>query len=129
MQLDFAFLCDAASDAAGKIYALGIGIDRLQVQRLPARHGRLAFVSRVSFDVADAGDRSFSVRLIDADGRDVIPPVQGEMHIAISGPGPAKANLIIDLVNPEFQSHGPHEVTLALDGTALATLPLEVVPG
>jgi hypothetical protein len=35
MQIDFAFLCDAATEVSGKLSALGIGIDRLIVQELP----------------------------------------------------------------------------------------------
>ena len=38
MQVEYAFLCDAATESAGKLNALGIGIDRLLVQQLPQQH-------------------------------------------------------------------------------------------
>jgi hypothetical protein len=128
MRVDYAFLCDAASEAAGKVYALGIGVDRLHVRQLPARHGRLTFVCRLAFDAMDAGDRPFTIRLVDADGRDVLSPVQGQIHLRPEGATATgtKANLLVDLLNAEFNSLGPHELSLAIDGDTVATLPLEV---
>lgn len=68
MQLDFAFLCDAATESAGKLFALGIGIDRLQVRELPARHARMTLVARLVFGATEQGVHAFELRLVDADG-------------------------------------------------------------
>jgi hypothetical protein len=129
VQVDFAFLCDAATESAGKVYALGIGIDRLQVREVPARHGRMTLVARLRFEAEEAGQHRFAIRLVDADGRGLIPDVIGELHVAIPPSAThAKANLLIDLVGPEFASYGPHEATLTVDGSDVVTLPLEVFP-
>jgi hypothetical protein len=127
--VDYAFLCDAATESGGKVYALGIGIDRLQVQDVPARHGRMTLATRLRFGADEAGQRSFAIRLVDADGQAVVPDVIGQMSVAIPPPAThATANLLIDLVGAEFRSYGPHEVTLTVDGEDAVTLPLEVVP-
>lgn len=127
MQLEFAFLCDAASEAAGKIYALGIGVDRLHVRELPARHGRLTLVARLAFPATEQGVHPFELRLVDADGQDVSTPVAGELSVNVSDEATAaRVNILIDVLNAEFRAPGPHELTLSIDGRNLVVLPLDV---
>jgi hypothetical protein len=127
MQLDFAFLCDAATEHGGKLNALGLGIDRLNAGRLPAVHGRLMLVSRFSYGASDVGSRPFTIRITDADGREVGRTVQGEMNLQLGeGTTTARANLLVDLVNLEFTTYGPHEVVVLINGDEMVNLPLEV---
>lgn len=137
MDVEYAFLCDAATEHGGKINALGIGIDHLGVGTLPVTHPRLTLVARLRFedarDLADgeAGDADagvpFTVRVVDADGRDVMPEVAGRFAVqAAPGRRLQGANLLVDLVALRFTAIGPHEVQLASGGTVVATLPLEV---
>jgi hypothetical protein len=119
--------CDAATEAAGKLYALGIGIDRLHVRELPARHARMTLVARLAFDADEQGAHPFALRVVDADGQDVTTPVDGELTIRTPDPATnARVNVLIDVVNTEFRTPGPHELTLALDGATVAALPLDV---
>ncbi len=127
MQVDFAFLCDAATEHGGKLNALGLGIDRLNAGRLPAVHGRLMLVARFSYEAEDAGTHPFTIRVTDADGREVGRTVQGEMKLQLTeGTTRARANLLVDLVNLEFTTYGPHEVVVELDGSETVNLPLDV---
>jgi len=127
MQLDFAFLCDVATESAGKLYALGIGIDRLQVRELPATHGRMTLAARLVFGPDERGTHPFELRLVDADGQDVSVPVAGELSVHTPADvSSARVNVLIDVLNAEFRAHGPHELTLAIDGANAVVLPLEV---
>jgi len=127
MQIDFAFLCDAATESAGKLNALGIGIDRLIVRELPRAHRRLVVVTRVAFAPEDAGPQPFVIELIGPDGREVAPRVQGELNVQLGeGAGAARANIIIEIANAMFSSIGPHEAKLSIGGQEVAVLPLEV---
>ena len=108
MRVDFAFLCDAATEAGGKLNALGIGVDRLLVRELPQTHRRLVVVTRVWFDAEDAGEQPFAIELIGPDGNNVAPKVQGQLNV-------------------QFKSVGPHEAKLSIGGGEVAVLPLEVV--
>ena len=128
MQVDFAFLCDAATEAGGKLNALGIGIDRLIVRELPQAHRRLVVVTRVSFELEDAGEQAFVIQLIGPDGSDVAPMVQGQLNVQMAeGAGGTRANMIIEIANAQFSSVGPHEAKLSLGGDEVAVLPLEVM--
>jgi hypothetical protein len=127
MRVEYAFLCDAATEHGGKVNALGIGIDHLGVSTLPATHPRLALVARLVFEDAEGMAVPFVVKMVDADGRDVIPPVEGRFQVeAAPGRRLDGASLLVDLVNLQFTSTGPHEVQLWSGGEILATLPLEV---
>jgi uncharacterized protein DUF6941 len=128
MRVDFAFLCDAATEAGGKLNALGIGIDRLLVRELPQTHRRLVVVTRVSFQAEDAGEQSFAIELIGPDGSNVAPMVQGQLNVQLTeGAGGTRANMIIEIANAQFKSVGPHEAKLSIGGGEVAVLPLEVV--
>ena len=128
MQIHFAFLCDAAADSGGKVHALGIGFDQITVQRLPAVHPRCVAVVRFAFTRADVGSHLFRLRVLDADGRDVAPMVEGTMNLELAADADrARANMIVDLVQLELRAAGPHEVSVTLDDRPFVSVPFEVV--
>lgn len=127
MRVELAFLCDVATEAGGKLNALGIGIDRLILSELPQQHRRLTVVTRIAFEPEDAGERRFAIELIGPDGSPVTPRVEGAMQVQFGDPPQtSRANILIELANPRFTVAGPHEAKLSLDGVELAALPLEV---
>jgi Family of unknown function (DUF6941) len=124
----FAFLCDAAQESGGKVHALGVGIDRLSLSELPSRVARFVVVIQLSYLPDEAGTKLFTVRAIDADGNDVLPPVNGEMPFReVPDVVSATMNVIVNLDGVTFARFGPHEISVAIDGNRVATLPLEVV--
>jgi hypothetical protein len=127
MDVEFAFLCDAALESGGKVHVLGLGITEVGAVRLPAVHGRISLVTRIAFRRADQGKRHFVVRVRDGDGQVIAPEVQGEMELRLASDVPlARANMLIDLTNLEFKSWGPHEVTVTIDGDEVVNVALEV---
>ncbi|MEX1022567.1 MAG: hypothetical protein WD800_06480 [Dehalococcoidia bacterium] len=128
MQIDFAFLCDAASESSGKVHAIGIGFERISVRSLPVVHPRAVAVVRFGFTRADEGEHPFTLSVLDADGRDVVPKVNGQVNLTVGEESSGgKANMIVDLVQLDLQSYGPHEVTVTFDGREFVSLPFEVV--
>ncbi|MFA7248776.1 MAG: hypothetical protein WC273_04020 [Dehalococcoidia bacterium] len=127
MRLDYAFLCDAATQHAGKVNALGIGIDHIGVSALPALHPRLTLVVRLVFEGAGGASLPLVVRMVDADGRDVVTPVEARFDVrAAPGRQHEAATLLVDLLNLQLTTTGPHEVQVSSTGTPIATLPIEV---
>lgn len=127
MDVEFAFLCDAATESAGKLNALGIGIDRLMLTELPQHHRRLTLVTRIAFEPEDAGEHQIGIELIGPDGTAVAPPVEAQLQIQVADPSQgARANVMIELANPRFTIVGPHEAKVSLDAVELFALPLEV---
>lgn len=127
MRVEYAFMCDAATEHGGKLNALGIGVDHIGVTGLPATHPRLALVARLVFEDAAGSAVPFRVEMVDADGQHVVAPVDGLFHVeAAPGRRLDGASLLVELVNITFTTIGPHEVRLSSNGAAVATLPLEV---
>lgn len=130
MQIDFAFLCDAATEGAGKVHAIGIGFERISVRSLPVVHPRAVAVVRFAFTRADVGEHPFTLRVLDGEGRHVVPQVEGNVKLTVSDDASGgRANMIVDLVQLDLQNYGPHEVTVTFDGREFVSLPFEVVAG
>ncbi|MDO9445374.1 MAG: hypothetical protein Q7K37_08645 [Dehalococcoidia bacterium] len=129
MRVDFAFLCDSAAESNGKIHALGIGLEQIGATSLPAVHPRAVAVVRFSFSRDDVGLLDFVVYVRDADWREAITPVQGEMALTMADEASQmRANMVIELQQLTLQAYGPHEVQVRVDGDEAVALRFEVVP-
>jgi len=129
MRVDFAFLCDSAAESNGKIHALGIGLEQIGAHSLPAVHPRAVAVMRFSFSRGDVGLHDFVVHVRDADGREAIAPVEGEMTLTMADEASQmRANMVIELQQLTLHAYGPHEVQVRIDGEEAVALRFEVVP-
>ncbi|HXH21521.1 MAG TPA: hypothetical protein VNN10_05795 [Dehalococcoidia bacterium] len=129
MQIDFAFLADAAV-AEGKLHALGIGIDVIHARQVPATHPSFALVAQVRASVTEQGTKELVVRLIDEDGGDVAPPVQAQFSIGQPAAGmlESTARIIVGFNNVTFQRYGSYSLHLLVQGHEMARLGLRVIP-
>ena len=129
MQVDFAFLCDAAV-AEGKLYALGIGIDVIYARQVPATHPSFSLVAQVRASVAEQGTKDMTVRLIDEDGADVAPPVQAQITVGQPAAGmlESTARIIVGFNGVRFQKYGAYSLHLVIQGNEMARLGLRVAP-
>ena len=75
MDCQFAFLCDYGQESGGKLHALGVGWDTIYAGTLPARHPMMCFIARLSGTIVEAGTKELGIRIIDADGLDIVPPI------------------------------------------------------
>ena len=130
MRTNFAFLCDAAAQGAeGKISALGIGISQLHAQQVPVQRPQMVLVAQLGFDADEAGTKQLSVRLIDADGGNVIQPVDGQIVFnAPDGALSPVAQVMLEFALVTFPQFGVYSVDLSIDEQSIASLPLEVLP-
>ena len=121
------FLCDSAMDDRGKLHALGVGIDSVQGAELPMTHPRFIIVCVVSYSPVETGSRQMSIRLLDPDARDRIPPIEQSIDFhARPGVVDSSARIIAEVDNVTFEQAGPHAFHLAIDGNEMARLPLNV---
>ena len=130
MDVQFAFLCDfAEDDASGKLHALGIGIDQITANAVPAVHPLLTIVASLGYTGAEAGTKPIAVRVVDADGAHITPPIDAEIALGEpSGGTRGRARLVFNLSGLQFAAYGDYEVQVALAGVSVATLPIRVIP-
>lgn len=124
MECEFAFLCDFAEQDR-KLHAVGIGWETIQAANLPHRQPNMGIVARLRGSVAEAGTKDVSVRLIDADGEDVIPAINQKLKFEPRGIE-GHVNLVVQLTNVQFKSHGAYAVYVTVGGEQKARLSFNV---
>ena len=126
MQLEAFLLCDSAANHGGMLSILGV-FDTLSATSEPIVHRRAAITLRIRFDRSEEGKHTFSLILIDADGRPAGPRTDGEAHIIMPPDCDSLAsNLTIDLIPLVIPRFGAYRLDLILDGELKAGLPLFV---
>lgn len=126
MNIDFAFICDYA-EASGKLNALGIGFDTIYASQLPARHLHFSLVLQIRSTTVEAGQKKIQVNVIDEDGQDVIPAVQGQLNFPrAEGSAHSTGRFVLEFGNLEFKHYGSYLVPVAIEGVEVASLPFRV---
>lgn len=131
MDLDFAFLADAADVASGKLFVMGGAFDTIYVPAVPAVHPILAVVLRLLLGPMDLDRKhKLEVILLDADGRS-IASAPGELLVAKSPESPAgwKQPILLPLrfLNTPFQKTGHYLIEILIDDTRIKAIPLRVM--
>ncbi len=124
MECEFSFLCDFAEQDR-KLHAVGIGWETIQTPSLPHRQPAMGIVVRLRGSVAEAGTKDVSVRLIDADGEDVIQAIQQQLNFEPRGLE-GHVNLVVQLTNVQFKSYGSYAVYVTVGGEQKARLAFTV---
>lgn len=129
LEVDFAFLCDYA-DNIGKLAAFGIGIDTIYAAKVPAVHPLLYAVAALRFSSVEMGQKQLGVRVIDADGVNVIPPIDAPMNVEAPRLGYTYRvqRIALALHGIGFPRYGDYSVRWLVDGNEVKSVPLRVAP-
>jgi hypothetical protein len=127
MDIDLAFLADAATiDASGKLSVLGI-FDRIGVSQFPAQHGRITLVLRFTAGTSEIGSHEVHIRMSDPGGAEVLS-LNGEMQLV--GGAAARDGVrvphILNLDGLVFTGPGSYSFDVKVDGEHHVSLPLSV---
>ncbi len=131
MELDFAFLADAADVSMGKLFVLGGAFDTIHVPGFPANHPMLAVVVRLLLSPSDLDRKhNLQILLLDADAKH-IASANGELMMPKSPDAPAgwKQNVLLPLrfFNVPFKQQGHYSIEILADGNMLKAIPLRVI--
>ncbi len=126
MKTELFAACDYAADYAGKLTVVGI-FDSLGAPQVPVLHPQLSVVAKLRFD---DGPKKVRFTLTDADGRDVLQPI--EMPIVAPATPPETSSSVVNLVMSisavKFERLGEHSLDLTVDGVPVASTPLFLRP-
>ncbi|MEX0784824.1 MAG: hypothetical protein WD557_19495 [Dehalococcoidia bacterium] len=133
MKVQFAFLADFAESTLGnKVSALGLGIDRISVQRFPAVHGIITFVCKVEIETSDNAESllviTFGPRGSDSRERvfaepvPVVPRTSADQLL-----GYHSHTVTLQMIGLRLPAPGLFTFELEADGQHLLALPLAVV--
>jgi hypothetical protein len=125
---DFAFVCDYA-EVTGKINALGIGFDTIHASKIPCKHPHFFLVIQLRANVTEAGEKKLEVRLIDEDGKDIIPTLRGKFIVPKPVAGTESIGRIaIGFKDVEFPRYGSYSLHAVIEGLEMVRVPLRVSP-
>lgn len=128
--MNFAFLCDYADQSGGKLGAFGIGIDIIYAPKMPATHRLFFAVISIRFSSTETGTKQVGIRLIDADGKDVVPPLDTTINVTSPPPGflHKDQRLALGMHNVAFPAYGDYSVRWLVSGQEVKNIPLRVAP-
>ena len=128
MDIDFAFICDYA-ELGAKINALGIGFDTIYAREVPATHPHFYLVAQIRASVAEVGDKAIEIRLIDADGADVIPPISGTFNIPRPPPATTESlgRIVVAFNSVPFPRYTQYSLHVVIQGREMVRIPLRVM--
>jgi len=75
MEIEVFTLCDFAQDNGGKLTIVGT-FDSIGTKKIPATHPSCSLATRLRFSEKETGDHTFKFRLIDAERKELIPPIE-----------------------------------------------------
>ena len=127
MHVDFAFICDYA-EAGNKINAMGIGFERIFAPKVPVKHPHFSVVVQLKFERTETGAKDIQVHLTDADGAEVIPPVNGKIVVNTPPPGmfESSTRLVMEFANVEFKVYGDYAIRVDVDAQEMVSISLTV---
>lgn len=124
MEIEIFTLADFAQDNQSKLTIVGT-FDSIQSRQFPVVHPACAIACRLRFGAKETGEHSFRLRLIDAEGKETIDPIEGNLTIGNPPNGQfSSINIVINFNNLKFEKAGRYSFELYLDGDWKSGLPL-----
>lgn len=126
MKIEVFALCDAATDNHGKLNLLGT-FDQIYAARMPVVHPACAVALRLRFDKMEEGKHTIRLQLVNPDGVPVFQAMEGEVAPRMGADvGSVAVNMILNFQHVKFEVYADYQINLAVDGVAMASLPLRV---
>ena len=126
MNVEIFTLADHAEDYGGKLCILGT-FDSIVTHALPSVHPHCSIALRLRFQKSEEGNHAVRIVMIDADGRNYGPQLDGNLAVAVAdGNETATSNLVLGLNGFPLTKAGTYHLDLVLDGQLVARLPLTV---
>lgn len=130
MEVDFAFLADAAEITNGKFYVISGGFDTIHSSEVPFNYHPFSFVLRLLLSPAEL-DRKHrvEVHILDEDGRK-ITSVEGDLEIKRAAHLPKGWRQgflsVWNIANLRFEKFGDYAFDIVVNGSSIKQLPLRV---
>ncbi|MCL4553863.1 MAG: hypothetical protein M1617_07190 [Actinobacteria bacterium] len=117
MQVTLAVLADwAATTDQGKLVIAGV-FETINAPALPATHPMMALALRLAADPGESSNHRLTLRLVDPDGDEVIPALDGDISFGEIHPQEGgRAQVILNMPGVLFSKAGAHSLEVLVDG-------------
>jgi hypothetical protein len=129
MELQVATLCDAAADYGGKLTVMGAFDTIAGRGGAPIVHPQCSLAMRICFRAEDEGVQKFSVAIIDADGKEIVPSFEPQFDVKLPSPDSffVTRNLVVNMQRLKFPDAGNYAIDIRCDEQVLGRIPLRVM--
>lgn len=124
MEIEIFTLADFAQDNNSKLTVVGT-FDAIQVKQFPVQHPSCSVACRLRFGIKEIGQHEFKLRLTDANAKEILQPIEGNINIGTPPNGQfAAINIVINFNQLQFEKSGRYSFELYIDGEWKSGLPL-----
>jgi hypothetical protein len=124
MEIEIFTLADFAQDNNSKLTIVGT-FDSMQSRQFPVQHPACSIACRLRFASRESGTHDFKLRLINAKGKEIIKPIEGNVSIGEPPNGQfSTVNFVINFNQLKFDEPGRYSFELYIDGDWKSGLPL-----
>lgn len=131
MELDFAFLAEAAEVGNGKLHVVGGAFDTVWTRNVPLRYPKISFIMRLLLSASEL-DRKHKVeiKIMHEDGKVIPPSIGGELEIR-KNPNLPKGwkqgfLSVMNFVDLTFPTFGDFSFELLVNNTTVKSIPLRI---
>ena len=131
MDVDFAFLADAAEVANGKLHLVGGAFDTIWGQQAPLNYPKLSMALRLLFSPAELNRKhKVEIRIMNEDGKIIPPSIGGDLEIS-KNPNLPKGwkqgfMTVMNFANLNFPAFGDYSFELVVNNTSAKSIPLRI---
>ncbi|HLG38032.1 MAG TPA: hypothetical protein VI461_00140 [Chitinophagaceae bacterium] len=124
MEIEIFTLADFAQDNNSKLTIVGT-FDSIHSKQFPFSHPSCSVATRLRFSEKESGSHDFKLRLIDAEGKEIIQPIEGNINIPTPKNGQVTSiNVVANFAQMKFEKAGRYSFELYIDGEWKSGLPL-----
>ena len=99
--------------------------DTIFAQKVPVIHRSCSIALLLRLTKIEEGEHKLKISFIDNDGKNIVPPMDGQIECSLGGDQTSKAiNLILNLQGLQLPHFGEYRIDLAINGRHEASLPL-----
>lgn len=131
MEVDFAFLAEAAEAVNGKFFVIGGGFDTIWTKQVPVSYPKMSFVLRVIFDAAEVGrNHKLEIKIMDEDGGK-FATIGGDIGTGNKSPNLPKGwkqgfLTVLNFVGLQFLKFGDYTFHIVVNNSTLKSVPFRV---
>lgn len=127
MEIEIFTLADFAQDNNSKLTIVGT-FDSIQSRQFPCIHPACAIATRLRFSEKETGAHDFKLKLNDASGKEIIPPIAGNINVMVPpGNQYSAINIVVNLNQLKFEKEGRYSFELYIDDNWSTGLSLNLI--
>jgi len=128
MKIDIAAICDAATVEGGKFNLLGV-FDTFFTEQFPLVYPYCSIAFKVRLEEKDERPKKFKMKIVDENGKEVLPPAETEVNYykkkpSTKDPNKGTLNLAFSIAGLKLEKAGVYKIQLSKNGKILKELPL-----